>query len=115
MVRVDAWLAIAAASSSDLDPIKPMKPMEPLKFDPPWWPADLGQPSSSGGQNGMRYAFFPEKRRLLIEQDGKKSVYDSAEHQISGVSQHSGHASSLVFTSQMGPVALDTLRRVESR
>jgi hypothetical protein len=96
-------------------PMQPMKPMEPLKFDPPWWPEELGEPASSGGQNGMRYAFFPQKRRLLVEEDGKKTVYDSADHQISGVSQQSGHTSSLVFTSQSGPVALETLRRAESR
>ncbi len=72
------------------------------------------KPSSSGAQNGMRYAFFPEKRRLLVEQDGKKTVYDSGDHQISGVSQQSGHTSALVFTSQSGPVALDALRRAES-
>jgi hypothetical protein len=95
-------------------PMTPMKPMEPLKFDTPWWPEELGDPASSGGQNGMRYAFFPQKRRLLIEQDGKKTVYDSAEHQISGVAQQSGHTSSLVFTSQSGPVALHALRRAES-
>ena len=94
-------------------PMDPMKPMEPLKFDPPWWPEELGDPSSSGGQNGMRYAFFAQKRRLLVEQDGKKTVYDSADHRISGVSQRSGQTSSLVFTSQSGPVALDTLRRAE--
>jgi hypothetical protein len=95
--------------------MEPMKPMEPLKFDPPWWPEELGEPASSGGQNGMRYAFFPQKRRLLVEADGRKTIYDSADHQISGVSQQSGHASSLVFNSQSGPVALETLRRAESR
>jgi len=92
----------------------PREPMKPLKFDPPWWPEELCAPASSGGQNDMRYAFLPEKRRLLVEQDGKKSVYDSDDHQISGVSQQAGQASSLVFTSRSGPVALDTLRRAES-
>ena len=96
-------------------PMEPMKPMEPLKFDPPWWPDELGSPASSGGQNDMRYAFFPKKHRLLVEKDGKKTVYDSGDHQISGVSQQSGSSSSLVFTSQSGLVALDTLRRAESR
>ena len=98
-----------------MKPMKPMKPMEPLKFDPPWWPGELGEPASSGAQNGMRYAYFPQKRRLLVERDGRKSVYDSAEHQISGVSQQSGQSSPLVFTSQSGPVPLDSLRRTESR
>jgi len=97
-----------------MEPMKPMKPMEPLKFDPPWWPQELGEPSTSGAQNGMRYAFFPEKRRLLVEQHGRKTVYDSGDHQISGVSQQSGQSTSLVFTSQSGPVALDSLRRAES-
>ena len=92
-------------------PMEPLKPMKPLKFAAPWWPEDLGEAASSGVQNGMRYAFFPQKRRLLIEQDGAKTLYDSGDHQISGVSQQSGSSSSLVFTSQSGPVALDTLRR----
>ena len=30
----------------------------------PWWPEGLGQPSSTGYQNGTRYACFPEKRRV---------------------------------------------------
>jgi hypothetical protein len=92
-------------------PMEPMKQMEPIDFGPPWWPTELGEPSSAGAQNGMRYAFFPEKRRLLVERDGKKAVYDTADHQISGVSQQSGHSASLVFSSQSGNVALDTLHR----
>src|ERR1044071_7847136 len=31
-----------------------------------WWPAELGSPSSSGGQNDARYAYFPQTRRLAI-------------------------------------------------
>ncbi len=98
-----------------MKPMAPMTPMEPLKFDPPWWPEELGDAASSGTQNGMRYAFFPKKRRLLVERDGAKTVYDSGDHQISGVSQQSGPSASLVFTSPDGPVALDILRRAEGR
>ncbi len=96
-----------------MEPMKPMAPMAPMTFDPPWWPEDLGDPASSGAQNGARYAFFPQRRRLLIQRNGETTVYDSAKHRISGVSQQSGGSSSLVFTSQSGPIALDTLRRVE--
>ena len=32
----------------------------------PWWPASLGSPSSSGAQNGMSYACFPDKRRHAL-------------------------------------------------
>ena len=49
-----------------LPPMQPMKPMEPLRFER-WWPADLGEPSTAGGQNGLRFAVFPDKRRLLVE------------------------------------------------
>ena len=41
-----------------------------------WWPGDLGSPSSSGGQNNIRYAVFPGARRLAVEIDGQTTVYD---------------------------------------
>lgn len=36
-----------------------------------WWPDELGKPSAAGSQNHMRYAAFPEKRRLIIDDHGK--------------------------------------------
>ncbi len=33
-----------------------------------WWPADLGDPASTGAQNDLRYAYFPSRRRLAIQQ-----------------------------------------------
>ena len=92
-------------------PMQPMRPMEPMRVER-WWPADLGEPSASGAQNGLRYAAFPERRRLLVERNGTLETYDSGDHRISGVSQSDGATPSLVFTSQTGPVALDTLRRI---
>jgi hypothetical protein len=58
----------------------------------------------------MRYAFFPEARRLLLENDGKLTINDSGDHQISGVQQSGDSAPS--FTSQKGSVGLDELRKV---
>src|SRR5687768_1745137 len=98
-----------------MEPMKPMKPMEPMRpmaGGEKWWPDDLGQPSTSGSQDGIRYAFLPEKRRLLIEQGGKLTTYDSGDHRISGVSQQGGQAQSLAFTSQNGAVKLDELKQV---
>jgi hypothetical protein len=98
-----------------MEPMKPMKPMEPMKpmsGGETWWPGELGQPSTSGSQNGMRYAFFPEKRRLLVERDGKLTTYDSGEHRISGVSQQHGQGQSLAFADEHGSVALDDLKQV---
>jgi hypothetical protein len=97
-----------------MEPMKPMKPMEPMKpmsGGEKWWPDELGQPSSSGSQNSMRYAFFPKARRLLIEKQGNLTTYDSGDHQISGVQQR-GETSSLTFTSQNGAVRLDELKKV---
>ncbi len=97
-----------------MEPMKPMKPMEPMKpmsGGEKWWPKGLGEPSTSGSQNEMRYAFFPEKRRLLIEQGGKLTTYDIGDHRISGVSQQDSERRSLAFTDQNGSVKLDDLKR----
>lgn len=78
-----------------------------------WWPAELGTPSSNGAQNDMRYAYFPDARRLAVQHHGRLSLYDTGEHRIAGVSQQQGGTRSLAFTGQHGPVSLDGLRRVE--
>jgi hypothetical protein len=98
-----------------LEPMKPMEPMQPMKpmsGGEKWWPEELGQPSSNGSQNGMRYAFFPEKNRLLIEEGGKLTTYDSGDHRINGVSQQDSQGKGLAFTSQNGSVNLDELKKV---
>jgi hypothetical protein len=69
-----------------------------------WWPQGLGRPSATGTQNGMRYACFPDARRVAVEQAGSVTVYDSGEHQITGVSQSQSGSQSLVFSSQLGSV-----------
>lgn len=74
-----------------------------------WWPAGLGSPASAGGQNGMRYAYFPTTRRLAIDSDGQLSIYDTLDHRIGGVAQQQSATSSLTFTSQHGPVRLEEL------
>jgi hypothetical protein len=92
-----------------MQPMKPMEPMKPMSAATKWWPHALGEPSSTGSQNSIRYAFFPDARRLLIESDGKLSAYDSGDHQISGV-QQSGALPS--FVSQKGVVRLSDLRKI---
>ncbi len=95
-----------------MEPMKPMAPMQPLDSGPAWWPEDLGQPSTSGGQKDVQYAFFPQKHRLAIRQGGSVSVYDSGDHQINGVAQQQGGTSGLAFRSQNGDVAIASLRKV---
>lgn len=78
-----------------------------------WWPADLGVPSSSGGQNDARYAVFPGTRRLAIQVNGVTRVYDTDEHQIGGVQQQQGgSAGSVRFSSQFGTFDVSSLREL---
>ncbi len=73
------------------------------------WPAVFGSPTSSGAQNNFRYAYFAPAKRLVIEEDGKRKIYDTRHHQISGVSQQQGGGRSYQFTSQEGPVDINSL------
>lgn len=74
-----------------------------------WWPADLGTPSATGSQNGMRYAVFPAARRVVLELGGTLTVYDSGDHAITGVGQQQSGTGSVSFTSGRGPVRLEDL------
>jgi len=74
-----------------------------------WWPASLGQPSSTGQQNNIRYAVFPAERRLVIDIAGRLRVYDTLDHRIGGVSQQQSGDASLTFTSQHGLVRVADL------
>jgi len=73
------------------------------------WPAVFGSPTASGSQNNFRYAYFASARRLVIETNGSRAIYDTKHHQISGVSQQQGASQSYILTSQDGPVDLSSL------
>lgn len=72
-----------------------------------WWPTNLGTPFSSGGQNNIRYAVFPN--RLAVEINGEVTVYDTLDNNIGGVSQQQGGNTSLTFSSQYGTIAVSSL------
>ncbi|MET0897307.1 MAG: SHOCT domain-containing protein [Mycobacterium sp.] len=81
-----------------------------------WWPADLGVPSSSGGQNDARYAIFPGTSRLAIQINGTTRVFDTGEHRIGGVQQQQGGGSgSVSFTSQFGTFDVSSLRELDTQ
>jgi hypothetical protein len=80
------------------------------RFGNGWWPAELGSPSSSGGQNDSRYAYFPQSQRLAIDRGGEVTIYDTLDHQIGGVQQQQGGPhGSLSFSSQFGTFTVDSL------
>ncbi len=74
-----------------------------------WWPGDLRWPNSTGAQNGVRYAYFAQARRLAIEVNGRVTVYDTLDHQIGGFSQQQSVGGSLSFNSQYGLVDVGSL------
>ena len=58
----------------------------------------------------MRYAYFPQKRRLAVEWRGVVTIYDTAEYQFRGMLQ--AHPAETVGTSiltQRGRVLLTDL------
>ena len=70
---------------------------------------DLRWPNSTGSQNGVRYAYFAQARRLAIEVHGRVTVYDTLDHQIGGFSQQQSHGGSLSFNSQYGLIDVASL------
>lgn len=74
-----------------------------------WWGSDLRWPTSTGAQNGVRYAYFAQARRLAIEVGGRVTIYDTLDHQIGGFSQQQGYGGSLTFSSQYGLVDVASL------
>ena len=74
-----------------------------------WWPSDLRWPTSTGAQNGVRYAHFAQARRLAIELNGRVTVYDTLDHNIGGFSQQQSHGGSIGFNSQYGLIDVASL------
>ena len=77
-----------------------------------WWPSGLGNPSAVGAQNDLRYAVFPEPRRLALDDHGTVSVYNTGDHRIFGVAQAQSGDQTLTFTSQDGLVRLSDLHTI---
>jgi hypothetical protein len=74
-----------------------------------WWGPELRWPNSSGSQNGARYAWFSQARRLAIEVGGQVTIYDTLDHQIGGVAQQQGSGGTVSFSSQYGNVDVSRL------
>ena len=68
-----------------------------------WWSADLSNPTISGGQNSLRYAYFPQHQRLIVSRNNHETLFDTTPHIITGVSQQQANQKTmLVFHTQTG-------------
>lgn len=75
-----------------------------------WWPSHLGHPSSAGGQNQIAYAYFVGAHRLLINDHGQITTYDTTGYQVTGVSQQQRNGVQvLVFHSPQGLIEISAL------
>jgi hypothetical protein len=74
-----------------------------------WWPANLGTASAVGAQNDLKYAVFPDSRRLAIKDGERVQIYDTGSHQIFGVAQAQSTDQTLTFSSQDGLVRVKDL------
>ncbi|WP_423821055.1 SHOCT domain-containing protein [Salinisphaera sp. SPP-AMP-43] len=80
-----------------------------------WWPAELGEPAISGETERLAYAYFEAACRFAIRYDGAIVWYDTGEHRLTGIAQHSGASpADLVLTSTQAALALAELKRIES-
>jgi hypothetical protein len=77
-----------------------------------WSQAGLGRPGAVGSQNDLRYAVFPDARRLVIDDHGSISIHDTGSHRIFGVGQAQSRDQTLTFTSQDGLVRVTDLPKV---
>ena len=102
--RVDSLCAELSRLNSNNSNLYVATPVQP-----DWWGPDLRWPNSTGGQNGLRYAWFSQAHRLAIETNGQVTIYDTLDHQIGGVSQQQGGGYSVTFSSQYGYVDLSQL------
>ena len=98
-------LCEALQSHISTQPIQPIA--SPIST---WWPAEYGSPTASGGQNDRQYAYFAEHRRIVVNVAGNVTIYDTADHNITGFSQQNGRWS---FNSQLGIFTLDLLKTVD--
>ncbi len=105
--RVDALACELATVLRDSAPFVPLANPSGIR-----WPVQLGYPAATGSQNDLHYAVFPAHRRLVIDQGGRMSVFDTGDHAISGFSQAQGDGQSIAFISQNGPVQLHDLPQV---
>ncbi len=108
--RVAALCAELAAASGPVPAAAEQRPGQAAH----WWPEDLGQPSASGAQNDMRYACFPDARRLAVMRDGTVRVYDTGDHRISGFSQQQSTGQALRFHAADGTYSLADFREVQA-
>src|ERR1700723_3791341 len=94
-------------------PLRTLRPQQPAANSS--WPSELGIASTTGTSAEMRYAYFPQNRRLAVELRGVVTIYDTAEYQFRGMLQaHSAETVGTSILTQRGRVRLTDLVTVSA-
>jgi hypothetical protein len=72
----------------------------------------MGEAASSGSSEGLRYAYFAQAGRLLIDRQDQLTLYDMGNDHFRGVLLADGVEGALSFMSQRGRVTVGSLRIV---
>jgi hypothetical protein len=79
-----------------------------------WWPSEFGHPASTGGQNDLSYAHFPDRDRLAIRMGNDVSIFDTQGLNIGGFSQQQSNGiQGLYVSTNRGQIAVSSLPRVQ--
>jgi hypothetical protein len=93
--------------------LRSLRPQQPTSKSS--WPSELGIASTSGTSPEMRYAYFPQNRRLAVEWHGVLTIYDTAEYQFRGMLEaHSAETVGTSILTQRGRVRLTDLATVST-
>jgi hypothetical protein len=93
--------------------VRQLRPQQPVSDSS--WPKELGIASTSGSSSEMRYAYFPQNRRLAVEWRGVVTIYDTAEYQFRGMlPAHSAENVGMSILTQRGRVRLTDLATVSA-
>jgi hypothetical protein len=93
--------------------VRTLRPTPPASTSD--WPSELGTASTSGASPEMRYAYFPQNRRLAVEWRGVLTIYDTAGYQFRGMLHaHSAESVGVSILTQLGRVRLADLSTVSA-
>jgi hypothetical protein len=93
--------------------VRALRPQQPVSNTS--WLSELGIATTSGTSAEMRYAYFPQNRRLAVEWRGVLTIYDTAEYQFRGMLQaHSAETVGISIMTQRGRVRLADLATVSA-
>lgn len=79
-----------------------------------WWPDRMGDPTFSGAQNDLHYAYFATKQQLWVKHGETIQRYHTGAYRLTGVAQQqSNMLKTLTFQSTQGTVTLAHFTLIE--